>query len=132
MITAETKTKKIISTGEVKKYTYYHCTRRKKDIKYSQNKSIREDVLEAQILEELDKITINPKFKEWALEFLHGSHKKEIDDRKVIYSNLEKGYKDIDGKLSRLTDMKLNEQLDDEQYNSKKQEILNEKSVIKR
>ena len=132
LITAETKTKKIISTSEVKKYTYYHCTRRKKDIKCSQNKSIREDMLEAQILKELDKITINPRFTAWALEFLSGSHKKEVEDRKAIYSNLEKRYKDIDEKLGRLTDMKLNEQLDDDEYNSKKQELLNEKSTIKR
>ncbi len=132
LITAETKTKKIVSTGKLKKYTYYHCTRRKKDIGCSQNKSIREDVLESQILEELGKITINPRFTEWALEFLRGSHEVEIETRNSIFVNLKKTYKDIEMKLNRLLEMKLNNQLLNEEYSSKKQELLNEKSAIKR
>ena len=45
LVTAETKTKKIIGTGEIKKYTYYHCTRRKKDINCSQHKKLIKDSL---------------------------------------------------------------------------------------
>ncbi len=47
--TAETKKKYIKSTGEIRNYTYYHCTRRSKKIKCSQRKVIREDNLERQI-----------------------------------------------------------------------------------
>jgi len=67
---AQTKTKYIKITGEIRSYTYYHCTRRKKDIQCSQRKNIREEELERQIEQELEKYTILPEFRELALEVL--------------------------------------------------------------
>jgi site-specific DNA recombinase len=132
LVTAEKKTKITIGTGNVKKYTYYHCTKRKKNVQCSQNKSIREDELQNQILEEVKRITIRPIFREWAIEHLRGSHKNEVDQRKEIFKDLEIKYKDIERRLSRLTDMKLDEQLDDQEYKTKKQELLGKKKAIKK
>ncbi len=42
--TAETKRKQIKSTGETKEYTYYHCTRKRRDHDCSQKKVIRDEV----------------------------------------------------------------------------------------
>ena len=85
LITAETKHKLIKSTGEIRSYTYYHCTRRKKDIVCSQRKNIRREDLERQIEQELEKYTILPEFRDWALEILRQSHEKEVEDRSKIY-----------------------------------------------
>ena len=49
LYTAETKRKLIKSTGEIREYTYYHCTRRTRRINCTQRKVIREDNLELQI-----------------------------------------------------------------------------------
>ncbi len=131
LITAEEKPKLIKTTGEIKKYTYYHCTRRKQDIHCSQTRYTSEDELEKQILNELNKFTILPQFIDWALEVLRGSHKNEVDERKAIYRNLEKTYKDIENQLNELTNMKLKRQLNDEEYNIKRDELLKDKSKIK-
>jgi hypothetical protein len=48
LYTAETKNK-ILKSGEIKKHTYYHCTRKKKDIICSQRKNIPIEKLELQI-----------------------------------------------------------------------------------
>jgi DNA invertase Pin-like site-specific DNA recombinase len=51
--TAETKQKINKKTGDIKSYTYYHCTRRTKRIICTQKKSIRDNVLELQIEKEI-------------------------------------------------------------------------------
>ena len=68
LYTAQTIVKLIASTGKIKKYNYYHCTKRRQDINCSQNKSIREDILDAMIDKELKKYNILPEFRDWALE----------------------------------------------------------------
>jgi hypothetical protein len=55
-----------------------------------------------------------------------------VDQRKEIFKDLEIKYKDIERRLSRLTDMKLDEQLDDQEYKTKKQELLGKKKAIKK
>jgi site-specific DNA recombinase len=130
LITAEEKTKEIIRTGQVKKYTYYHCTRRRKGVNCSQHRSIREDNLEAQILDWLGKVKINPKFIGWALEVLEKSQKDEIQNKEAIYANLQKRIIEIEKKMRNLIDMKLKGQLTDDEFNSTKNDLLNEKSNI--
>jgi hypothetical protein len=51
LYTAEKHTKVIKATGEVKTFTYYHCTRKKKNVQCSQRKNIPADNLELQIEE---------------------------------------------------------------------------------
>ncbi|MDP3947714.1 MAG: recombinase family protein, partial [bacterium] len=55
--TAETKRKLIKGNGEIREYTYYHCTRRTKRINCTQRKVITEQNLELQIEQELEKYT---------------------------------------------------------------------------
>jgi len=53
LYTAETKKKIIKKTGEIKEYTYYHCTRKTTKIKCDQKKNIPVDDLELAIENEL-------------------------------------------------------------------------------
>jgi len=105
--------------------------RKKTDIDCSQRKSIREDILEAQIEEELKKYTILPEFRDWALEVIHESHEKEAADRKKILSNLYKTYERVQNELDKLIDMKLKDQVSEEEYNAKRASLLKDKSNIK-
>jgi len=83
------------------------------------------------IKDEISRFTILPQFRDWALEVLRESHKDEVSERKVIFNNLQKTYKDIENQINRLTEMKLKDQLTDEEYNVKRQEFLAEKAKIK-
>ena len=103
MITAEEKTKTIKNSGKSRIYTYYHCTGRRGNC--TQNKYIREDDLELLIKDEIAKFTILPQFRDWALEVLRESHKDETKERKEIFNNLQKTYKDIENQLNSLVDM---------------------------
>jgi len=114
--TAETKTKHIKSTGEIRKYTYYHCTRKSKKIKCSQKKVIREENLEKQIEEEIKKWTILPEFRDWALDILKQENDKEIEDRKQIHKTRSKAVLDTQNQIDNLTKMRYRSLIEDEEY----------------
>lgn len=124
--TAETKKKLILGTGKTKEYTYYHCTRKKTGIKCSQNKFISENNLEIQIDEELEKYTILPEFRTWALDVLATSNDVEIEDRSKVYEMLQKSLIKKQGELDQLTRMRCRDLIDDEMF-SKEKEILQKK-----
>ncbi|PIR03770.1 MAG: hypothetical protein COV59_03800 [Candidatus Magasanikbacteria bacterium CG11_big_fil_rev_8_21_14_0_20_39_34] len=115
-ITAEKKKKFIKASQELRYYTYYHCTRRKRDVECTQRRSIDEPSLEGMILDEIDKLTILPEFFDWAMEALNQENDQEIVDRTKIYemqhSSLEKTQKELDN----LTKMRYRELIDDEMF----------------
>jgi len=123
LITAETKKKLIKSTKEVKEFTYYHCTRRKKDHKCSQRKAVRSEDLEKQIENELSKYTILPEFLNWALEGLRKKNNTEIEERTKIYEMRHKDLAQSQKELDNLTKMRYKELIDDETF-------LKEKSAL--
>lgn len=126
LVTAETKTKYIRNTNEMRSYTYYHCTRRKEHIKCIQRKNISEINLEKQIANEISKYTILPEFKDWALDILKSENEKEVDDRSHIYENLNKTLEINQRKLDRLTDLLVNETISESEYKRKKSELKKE------
>lgn len=115
-ITAEQKTKLIKKTNETKSYTYYHCTRRKLDIKCSQVKSIDEPTLEGQILEQVKQLTILPEFFDWAMEALNQGNDREIIDRTKIYEMQHQSITQAQKELDNLTKMRYRELIDDEMF----------------
>jgi site-specific DNA recombinase len=121
--TAETKKKIIKSTGKVREYTYYHCTRKKVDIKCSQKKVLSEDKLEEQIEDILDEYTILPEFKDWALEVLSEKNDTEIMDRTKIYEMQHKDLVSTQDELDELTRMRYRKLIEDEPF-LKEKEIL--------
>lgn len=127
--TAETKKKIIKSTGQIKEFTYYHCTRKKRDVNCSQRKAIRKENLELQIEKEINKMTILPEFLEWALEDLNKNNDNEIECRTKIYEMQHKSLIETQGELDELTKMRYRRLIDDEQF-LKEKEIL-QKEVIK-
>ncbi|MHB8276497.1 MAG: recombinase family protein [Candidatus Humimicrobiaceae bacterium] len=131
LYTAQTNVKYIKSTGQIKKYNYYHCTRRKQDINCSQNKSIREDILDEMIDEELKKYNIMPEFRDWALEALSEMHKDEVSDRNEIYKSRQRAFEDIQKQIDNLIDMKIKGQINDEEYDSKRNLLLKDKAKIR-
>lgn len=116
MYTACEKTKIIKSTGELKTYVYYQCTRRKKGTVCNQRNPITLQELENQIDIELERHTILPKFQEWALEILNRHNDKEIEERTKIYETQHKSLAETQKELDTLTKMRYRELIDDETF----------------
>jgi len=128
MVTAEEKIKRQ-KNGNVHRYIYYHCTKRK-DPNCSQ-KSIEEKELEKQILDILERIEIPPEFHQWAVEQARKESKKEIKDRNKILENQRKAYKNCVKKIDRLIEMRMNDEIDQGEFLRKKKELLEEKVKLK-
>jgi DNA invertase Pin-like site-specific DNA recombinase len=116
LYTAETKRKTIKSTGKVSEFTYYHCTRKKKNIDCSQRKWMRVKDLELQIEKEIEKYTILPEFRDWALEHLSKSNDTEIEDRSKIYEMQHQSLVKTQKELDNLTQMRYRDLINDETF----------------
>lgn len=116
LYTAETKRKFIKSTGKVAEFTYYHCTRRRKDFDCRQNKWLKVEDLELQIEREIEKYTILPEFRDWALEYLNENNDTEIEDRSKIYEMQHKSLVETQKELDNLTKMRYRDLIDDETF----------------
>lgn len=130
LVTAEEKTKLIKSTGKRATYVYYRCTRRKRELNCKEP-SIRIKDLENQIVKELEKYTIPEDFKNWALNILKKENEKEIDDRSKIYEMQNKKYLDLQEQLDRLTDLRIKDQIEEDDFLKRKVDLNNEITNIR-
>ena len=121
--TAEIKTKFVKKTQSFQSYTYYHCTRRKKDIECRQMGSVTKEYLELQITDVLDQYTILPEFRDWAVEIIKKSNDKEIAERTKIYGTQQNTLNSTQGQLDNLTKMRYRDLIDDVQF-LKEKEVL--------
>ena len=129
-ITAIERTKIIKTTGELKTFTYYFCTRRKLGIPCSQNKYLSVDELEKQIVVEIAKIEIHPIFRDWALNILQESNDKEIEERTKIYDTQHKTLVDTQRQLDNLTQMRYKELINDIEYIKEKKTLQDQITVL--
>ena len=116
MYTATEKIKLIRGTGRLKKYVYYHCTRRKKGVVCSQRSPMTLKELEVQVEQLLERNTILPEFQRWALDVLNKQNDKEIAERTKIYESQHKTVVQTQRELDNLTRMRYREQIDDDTF----------------
>ncbi len=122
-VTAETKRKVNKGTNQIKEYTYYHCTHRKKDVKCNQRKVIRQEELEKQIELEINSITILPEFRELALKKLREGYEDAINEQEYIYRSLSNTLQGTKKQLYNLLQMRLKDSIDDEMYKTEKERL---------
>lgn len=125
LITAEAKTKTIKSTWEIREYTYYHCTKKKKHIKCDQ-KSIRVELIEKQVSEILNSLTILPRLKEWILWIIKENYNNEIDTTLKKFKSINNSIDLKEKRLKTLTNKLLDELITNDEYLELKAEISNE------
>lgn len=125
LITAEEKRKFNKTKQEYATYTYYHCTKKKKELNCLEP-LIKLDELEKQIASEIEKYTIPPEFKDWVLEAIKADNGKEIERRSQAYEMLNKTYLDLQKQLDNLTAMRLKDLIDDEEFIKRKTELQNQ------
>ncbi len=131
LYTAETKTKHIKSTGKLKHYTYYHCTRKRRDISCSQKACLTEEALTEQIERELANLSIIPEFRAWALESLGKDHEKEVAKRSGIYEAQQKALADTQAQIDNLTRMRVRDLIDDSEYTKERDRLKTEMANLK-
>lgn len=129
-ITAEIKKKKIKCTGKTRLYVYYHCTYMKPNYRCTQRKYISEEEIEKQIIEVLSGYEIIPELKELVFKLLEEDSQKENENFEVIKRSREKAVTDINNRLNKLLDLKLNDMITDLEYRNKKQNLENERQDL--
>ncbi len=114
-ITAVKKYKTLKSNGELKEYTYYHCTHKKDtpDFRCDQRKVLISTKIDAQIHEMIQSMDIVPEFYEWAKNVLKRKHSEEINTRESVYDSVNKSLESAEKKRNRLIDMRLGGEFDD-------------------
>lgn len=129
-ITADNKKKKVKSINGYKNYIYYHCTHKKPSIPCSQ-KPIKDTELEKQIISELGKYTIPQETLDWCLDVLKSQNESEQKCKEQEYSMLSTNYSSIQKKQKILIDMRLNNQIDDQTFNTRKEDFEKESRSLK-
>lgn len=80
--------------------------------------------------QEIARWTILPQFRQWALDALKSSHKKEVESRGKVHETLNNEFLSIQSKLDKLVDMRCSELIDDEVYRIKKADLQVQKDKI--
>jgi site-specific DNA recombinase len=131
MYTATEKKKIVKRTGKIETYIYYHCTRKKKDIDCDQRSPMTLKEVEDQIDIELERHTILPKFKQWAIEILNRDNDKEIEERTKVYETQNKLLLETQRELDALTKMRYRELIDDETFIKERDDIKTKITKVK-
>jgi site-specific DNA recombinase len=130
VVTAELKKKTIKSTGEIKEYTFYHCTHNKKEANCKQ-RSIEERELKKAMEAEMASYTILPQFKDWAIEMLNKYNDSEIQQRSKIHEMQSRAVLTIQSEIDSLTQMRYRHLVDDKEYLREKKKLQNKLTKLK-
>lgn len=130
-ITAEDHQKIIKSTKEVKTFTYYRCTHKKKYIKCTQKGAINLNNLEKLISNKLDEYTIMPEFLDLSLDILNENEEQEIQKEIKIYQNQTKELSKLEENLSNLIRMRYQNLIDDAIFLAEKETLTKSIDILK-
>lgn len=131
IISATYKEKLIKKTGTLKSYVLYYCTCARKNGGCSQKNYTNVEQIEEIIEAEIDRFSIMPEFRKWALDILAEQNDAEIDERTKVYETQQKAHNDLQKQLDNLTQMRLRDMIDDQEYLHEKTRLKNEIARIK-
>ena len=123
MVTAEEKVKRQ-QNGNVHRYVYYHCTKRKRPCS---QKTLEEKSLTAQILEILASIALPTTFQSWALKWLQAQDEQALRDRKAIMRAQQEAYNACVEKIDALIDLRTGREINEEEFSRRKAALTREK-----
>jgi site-specific DNA recombinase len=127
-ITAEKK-KKVQKNGNVHRYVYYRCTKKKGDCGQPCTNVTK---LEDQYKDILSRIKVPQAFHEWALEEIKLDQEKEIKDRGQSLERARKGYDDLLEQMDNLVEKYLDGKVPEDYYNRKLAEYDKNKKARKK
>ena len=128
MITGEYRVKTQVS-GKQHFYTYYHCTKKRRDMKCPEP-CIRQEYLDEQISSLLSKIALP---RDWANYMRGRLEQDKMESAQSVSAFVEENQnkvKDIEIKLQRLLDGYLEQDIDKLVYREEKAKLLSEKKSL--
>jgi site-specific DNA recombinase len=110
-------------------YTYYHCTRRKRD-SYCREKCIALSKLEEQIVNFLETLRIATMTRDWlALAFptrdMHGDVQKKAQLR-----SLDESISHLDKQIATLTGLRLRDLIDDDEFSHQREDLTGRRLAL--
>jgi len=129
MITAEEK-HKVQKNGNRHDYIYYRCTKKKRPT--CNQKAIRQQPLESQITDFIRTLKVSDKFKGYVLNSLKADHSKETEIQNQAIKSHQKANIENKKKLDRLLELRLAEEIDQEAYKTKKEQLQSEQAEIEK
>ena len=128
MITGEYRIKKQ-KNGNKHYYTYYNCTKKRKDFKCGES-CIRQEVLDKQISSLLQKVSLRPDWAEKLQIRLEKDKTQSAKSVSAFVQGSQEKIKVIQTKLQRLLDGYLEQDIDREIYRVEKTKLLSEKKSL--
>ena len=128
MITGEYRVKKQVS-GKEHYYTYYHCSKKRRDMKCPEP-CIRQEVLDEQISSLLAKVSMPQDWADYLNQRLEKDKVESAQSVSDFVKENEKKILDITLKLQRLLDGYLEQDIDKEIYREEKAKLLSEKKSL--
>lgn len=110
-------------------YTYYHCSHKNKAVDCKQN-PITEKKLEEELIKILESVEIDQDFKDWAMKYYHELDEHDQKNEVDINQSLKKSLGTVDAKLDSLLDLLLTHSITKEQYDEKRQKLLDEQRTL--
>ena len=128
MITGEKRTKHQ-KNGNIHEYIYYHCTKKRKDMKCLEP-HVRQEELDEQLTELLNGYALPDDWAQDLQARLDNDEQKEQNTSGVFVANAQTKIAGLQSKLQRLLDGYLDQDIDREAYLAKKAELMSEKKSL--
>jgi len=128
MITGEYKVKKQ-KNGNVHNYTYYRCTKKRKDMKCPEP-CIRQEELDKQLSSLLQKFSLGPDWAAGLRKMLEKDKKEATQSSTAFVQEARERIKTISLKLQRLLDGYLEQDIEQEIYRAEKSKLLFKKKSL--
>ena len=128
MVTGEYRVKKQVS-GKEHYYTYYHCSKKRRDMKCPEP-CIRQESLDAQISSLLQKVSMPQDWADYLNQRLEEDKTESVQSVSAFVQKNQKGIQNIVVKLQRLLDGYLEQDVEKEVYRAEKAKLLSEKKSL--
>ncbi len=130
-LTATKKVKYYKRTNNRAEYIYYHCTKKRRDMKCTQ-KPMKEDELTNKIIEQLQKVQPSIEFIRWAKKWVKFLHQNESQFQENVLDGSRRQLTQTDNRLNKLLDLYIDGNLDKDTYEGKKKKLELEKRKLER
>lgn len=112
-------------------YTYYHCTKKIREVKCSQ-KVVQAEELERQMIDHLDRIHISSELLDFAISTIEKESQNDREQVELSKLALTKAFRECERKLDTLRQMRLSDLINDEEFLRDKQKLTDEKMKIEK
>ena len=128
MITGEKRTK-TQKNGNIHEYVYYHCTKKRKDMKCLEP-HVRQEELDSQLSSLLNEYALPNSWTKSLNVMLDTDEKQAEQSTGVFIADATSRIGNLQSKLQRLLDSYLDQDIDRETYLQKKAELMGEKKSL--